>query len=430
MAMSDAKMLLSMSDAGIRLSHPSDLRLSMNEVSAQIGRVGSEGCNNLSIGNPALIPEVSSMWQECTVENADNGMQALSASYGLSAGEAFLTSAIVEHFNECYGWNIKQENVVIGTGSQLLICAAVNLSCGDVEGVKRNLILPSIPEYTGYNGLSMGNNEVHGVRPIIKYTSDELYEYEIDLAAIKQLKNVGAYLMSNPSNPSGRASTHEEICALANMAKTQNAILIVDNAYGEPFPQIAKTKTAPVFDDNIINSFSMSKAGIPGERIGFVIADEKWAMAIASFIANVALHAPRYFQAVASQAISTGKLSSLSENVISPYYTSKRRKVESHLRNLLDPSVPLRFYNSTGGMFCWIHINQENFDSYEFHMRLREQNTFVMPGRFFFPENEQNHPHARQCFRISLTADIQEIFRGLEVIAEVLEHECNELVEI
>jgi valine--pyruvate aminotransferase len=64
-----------------------------------------------------------------------------------------------------------------------------------------------------------------------------------------------------------------ELEQLADVAGALRAPMMVDNAYGAPFPAISEWDTTPVQHPLLINSFSVSKAGLPGERLGFAIAD-------------------------------------------------------------------------------------------------------------------------------------------------------------
>ena len=47
--------------------------------------------------------------------------------------------------------------------------------------------------------------------------------------------------------------------------------LIVDNAYGAPFPNIIFTEVKPVWNENTILTMSLSKLGLPGTRTAFMV---------------------------------------------------------------------------------------------------------------------------------------------------------------
>ncbi|WP_164088299.1 aminotransferase class I/II-fold pyridoxal phosphate-dependent enzyme, partial [Stenotrophomonas maltophilia] len=56
--------------------------------------------------------------------------------------------------------------------------------------------------------------------------------------------------------------------------------LIIDNAYGVPFPGIIFSQATPHWNDNTILCMSLSKLGLPGARCGIIIANEELITAI------------------------------------------------------------------------------------------------------------------------------------------------------
>lgn len=73
--------------------------------------------------------------------------------------------------------------------------------------------------------------------------------------------------------------TDDEVEKLEILAKRHNIPLIIDNAYGVPFPGIIFTQTTPRWNDNTILCMSLSKLGLPGARCG-IIANEELISAI------------------------------------------------------------------------------------------------------------------------------------------------------
>ena len=81
-----------------------------------------------------------------------------------------------------------------------------------------------------------------------------------------------------------------EIKKLSSLAEKYQIPLMVDNAYGLPFPNIVFTDDAkPYWDKNIILSMSLSKIGLPALRTGIIIADEKIITAMSNINAIAAL---------------------------------------------------------------------------------------------------------------------------------------------
>ena len=69
--------------------------------------------------------------------------------------------------------------------------------------------------------------------------------------------------------------TNEEVHRLASIARNAGVPLIIDNAYGLPFPGILFRSADPIWDDNIILTLSLSKLGLPNTRTGIVVAQSE-----------------------------------------------------------------------------------------------------------------------------------------------------------
>jgi alanine-alpha-ketoisovalerate/valine-pyruvate aminotransferase len=61
---------------------------------------------------------------------------------------------------------------------------------------------------------------------------------------------------------------------LAALAEKRGIYLIVDNAYGQPFPNVIFKPALPALGRNTFHTFSLSKLGLPATRTGMVVADK------------------------------------------------------------------------------------------------------------------------------------------------------------
>jgi len=59
---------------------------------------------------------------------------------------------------------------------------------------------------------------------------------------------------------------------LDRLAQAAGIPLIIDNAYGEPFPNIIHKDVTLHWHENIILSMSLSKLGLPAVRTGIIVA--------------------------------------------------------------------------------------------------------------------------------------------------------------
>lgn len=401
------------------MSDMSGLRSIMEDVATSTAS-GASDWLNLSIGNPAQIKEVLDAWKDLTATVVAEDYASTTSRYGPSRGMPAMVDEIVAHFNARYGWGITADNVVVGPGSQMLFFIATALFAGQAaDGSLQRVVLPMTPDYAGYLGLSMDPDGVTGIAPEVELTGDRSFRYAFDFDAVERCPEVGMLLLSSPSNPTGRSIDGDELARLVDVARRRDVPLIVDHAYGAPFPRVAASRVAPQWDEHLINCFTLSKAGLPAERIGFAIGPSRYIRAMVSFMANSVLHAPQLVQLVAARAMSSGLLDRLATSAISPFYRARRLYAERLLADLLPDSVAWRLHEGEGGMFCWLWIDHDWFDDMALYQLMKTKKVFVVPGRHFFGK-PMPASHATRCFRISLTPEEPVIAEGVARIAEGL----------
>lgn len=409
-----------LSHLGARMARTSGLRSIMEDVAATRAAGPGERWLNLGVGNPALIPEAVAMWRALAEEALAEDFVSAGCLYGPSRGTTALVDAVVEHFDSTYGWDIGPENVVVGPGSQMLCFIAAALFSGPGERGRTRVVLPALPDYAGYLGMSLEQDGLGGVGSRIVLEGERRFVYELDHEELARREDLGLLLLSSPCNPTGRSADERDLRALAGIASARGAVMLVDNAYGAPFPQVVEAAAEPLWHPDVINCFSASKAGLPGERVGFAVGPRRHIDAMVSFIANSTLHAPQLIQLVLARALSGGRLAELAASVIRPYYLSRRQAAEKLLAELLPADVDWRLHTAQGGMFCWLWINEPWFDDLELYHALKERRVVVVPGRHFFPAAAACDEHATRCVRISVTGEEAVIRDGIAELAEAL----------
>ena len=415
----DADLRLSLS--GTRMAKVSGLRRIMKDVALTMAGSHDGQWIDLTIGNPAPIPEVSKMWQAVMADALAKDFDVASCRYGQSRGHDSLLSPIARYFNNKYDWHLTNDNIVVAAGCQMLSFAAATLFTGPLANGMRRIVLPIEPDYTGYNNLSLHDDCITGISPRLRTRGDRHFDYELDIKALEGERAIGMLMLSNPANPTGRSLTREELECIVRLAESRGFPVLIDHAYGLPFPQVTTPQTSPIWHPNVINCFSVSKAGIPGERIGFAVGRPAYIDAIASFVSNSILHAPQLAQMALKRALDGGELDRLSKMIINPYYLKKQQFAENLLLKTLPQSLPWRIHSGRGGMFCWLWIDHPQFDDEEFYDRLRQRKAFIMPGRHFFVNRLHVGEHCKRCLRISLSADEKILSAGIARIAKTLE---------
>lgn len=399
------------------------VRAIMADIIATLRAGGGQDFINLSSGNPLVLPEVEKLWRDCTLELLNSPEYGeVVGRYGSSQGYQPFIDAIVADFNSRYGWNLSDRNVLITPGSQSIYFYAANAFGGYTEtGTLKKVVLPLSPDYTGYGGVSLVPEAVVAYKPNLEIDeSARRFKYIPDLSKLSIDENTGCVILSRPCNPTGNVIRDAEVEKIGAMAAPYNVPVFIDSAYAPPYPALNLVEMKPIISENIVHCMSLSKAGLPGERIGIAIGDEKIISVLQSFQTNMCIHSPRYGQAIATRAITSGALAQISETVIRPYYQRKFAIAESTLDRCLPKQLSWYLHRCEGGIFVWLWLPELPITDWEFYQKLKQVGVILVPGSSFFPGLHEDWPHKQQCLRISLTASDEEIQTGMERLAQIL----------
>lgn len=408
---------------GDHMSRLTGVRAIMKDIIETLRSAGSTEFINLSAGNPVIIPEVEELWRDCTqalLSSEDYG--EVVCRYGASRGYEPLIEAIVTDFNQRYGLSLTQDNVLITPGSQALYFLAANAFGGyQSSGQLKEIILPLSPDYTGYGGVSLIPEALRAYRPTLDLDQEKhRFKYRPDFEQLSIHDNTGFVLFSRPCNPTGNVLTDAEVSQIAQLAAAQNVPVLVDSAYAPPFPALNFTQMTPIFGSNILHCMSLSKAGLPGERLGIAIGPASLVQVLESFQTNLCIHSSRYGQAIAARAIATGALPHIAETIIRPYYQNKFSVLEQALDAAMPDDVPWYLHQGEGAIFAWMWFENLPVDDWTFYQELKRFGVIVVPGSSFFPGLQEEWPHQHQCIRISLTASDTEIEQAIGRLADLV----------
>ncbi|MEG3842893.1 valine--pyruvate transaminase, partial [Microcoleus sp. herbarium14] len=289
-------------------------------------------------------------------------------------------------------------------------------------GSLKKIVLPLSPDYTGYGGVSLIPEAVVACKPTLDIdAAAHRFKYRPDFSQLSIDLSTGCVIFSRPCNPTGNVLTDDEVRKIADLADAFDVPVFVDSAYGPPFPSLNFTEMTPIFGGNIIHCMSLSKAGLPGERIGIAIGDEQIIQVLESFQTNMCIHSPRYGQAIAAQAINSGALADIGLNVIRPYYQSKFDVVETTLEQAMPKDLPWFLHRGEGAIFAWLWLKDLPMTDWEFYQQLKQVGVILVPGSSFFPGLREDWRHKQECLRISLTATNDEIETAMKRLAKMVE---------
>ncbi|MBW4499681.1 MAG: valine--pyruvate transaminase [Scytonema hyalinum WJT4-NPBG1] len=409
---------------GAHMSKLTGVRAIMKDIIETLRAGAGQQFINLSAGNPLILPEVEQLWRDCTAQllaSPDYG--EVVCRYGSSQGYAPLVEAVVEDFNRRFGLSLSERNILVTPGSQSLYFYAANAFGGyTTSGELKQIVLPLSPDYTGYGGVTLVPEALIAYKPTLDIdAAAHKFKYRPDFSKLSITEKTGCVIFSRPCNPTGNVLTDDEVKKIAALAAPYDVPVFIDSAYGPPFPALNFTQMTPIFGNNIMHCMSLSKAGLPGERIGIAIGDEQVIEVLESFQTNACLHASRYGQAIAARAITSGGLADISTSVIRPFYQNKFTVLESTLNEAMPKDLPWFLHRGEGAIFAWLWLPDLPITDWEFYQELKRVGVIVVPGSTFFPGLEEEWKHKQECVRISLTGSDEEIATGMQRLAKVVQ---------
>lgn len=411
-----------LSEIGCRLSGGSAIGELMDDLGSALA-VGGGHLRMLGGGNPALIPSVEEVWRRRIHEILRDGRawERLLAIYDPPRGNAGFLAIAADYFRRRFGWDIGPDNIAVTAGGQSAFFHLFNLFAGESpDGRLRKILLPVMPEYIGYANQGLANGLFEGHMPLIGGTSPREFKYHIDFDALRLGEDTGAVCVSRPTNPSGNVIEDSELSRLADICAAHGVPLIVDNAYGTPFPGILFRECRPIFAPHVINVFSLSKLGLPNTRTALVIAEPSVARAISEMTAVTGLANGTLGQNILGPLLASGEIDDMVSTLIQPYYAGRLAQARLWLEEALGADFPYRLHQTGGAMFLWLWLPSLPVSSRELYLRLKEAGVLVVPGRAFAFGCPAAEAHADQCIRISFAMDDETVRDGLRRIASVV----------
>ena len=391
------------------------------ELMEDLGAATDDETSTLLLGggNPGRIPEVQKIFRERLAEIAadEASFERLVGNYADPRGERRFRRRLAELLNREYGWRLSADNVALTAGSQTGFFLLFNLLAGEfTDGDRKRILLPVTPEYIGYTDVGLEEDHFVAQLPRIQELEDDYFKYRVDFDALTITADVAAVCVSRPTNPTGNVITDRELASLDEMAKAANVPLILDSAYGLPFPRIVFTDATPLWNDNVILCMSLSKLGLPGVRTGIVVAQEEVIAALTRMTAVLSLAVGSVGPVLTEELIANSEILSLSENLITPFYRDKALATCDLLKNEL-VGVPHKLHVPEGAFFLWLWLPGLPITSAELYARLKDSGVLVISGHHFYPGVSESWQHRDECLRISYAQDDATVARGVKLIS-------------
>lgn len=383
---------------------------------------GGDKIRMLGGGQPAHIPEIDALWRSRLEEICDQPgqLEQVLGNYEPPVGSRAFRDAVASLFRRQFGWQIGAENVAVTAGGQTSFFFLFNALAGSfADGRQKQIVLPLVPEYIGYANQSVQGTMFRAVQPTIERIGSHRFKYHVDFERLQLDERTAAICLSRPTNPTGNVLTDDEVKRLEKLAEQRGIALIIDNAYGAPFPNVIFTQATPHWNENIVLTLSLSKIGLPGTRTGIVIAREAVIRAVASMTSIVGLANANVGQAIVTPLIESGEILNISDQIVRPFYQQRSQKAQGWVEEFFDDALPYRIHLSEGAFFLWMWFEELPITSLELYQRLKQRGVLVVPGHFFFFGLEDSSwRHRDECIRVSFTMADEVVRDGIRTIAE------------
>lgn len=345
-------------------------------VIRRMTRIANEcGAVNLSQGFPDFDPPKELTDRLKTV--ADSGPH----QYAITWGAPNFLKALAEKQRRFMGIDIDPARHMVATcGSTEAMMVAMMSVC---EPGDRVIVFS--PFYENYTADTI----LCGADPIYVPLVPPNFEFDREVLRRAFAQHPKALVLCNPSNPTGKVFTRQELEYIAELAKEFDTFVITDEVY-EHMVYAPHTHTyiasLPGMFERTISCSSLSKTySITGWRLGYVIADEpvmKICRKVHDFL-TVGAAAPLQEAAIAGLTMPQSYYDDLLA-----LYTRKRDFFLNGLREL-----NMEFYPPQGAYYVLVDISKYGAaDDIKFCEDLtRQVGVAAVPGSSFFREDVHNY---------------------------------------
>jgi len=371
-------------------------------------------------GNPAAIPEAMTVFENAIEKLQASGELVKSlANYDGPQGKSIFLETLADFFQQQFDWPVTTKNIALTHGSQSSFFILFNSFAGQSCGNRQQILIPLVPEYIGYCDVGIEAGLITSQQAKIQRLAEGYFKYQVDFEQLEVDQSTGLICVSRPTNPSGNVLTDSECLQLDQIARKNDVPLLIDNAYGTPFPNIIFNEVNPFWNDNTIVCMSLSKLGLPGARTGIVIANEEVIKQFTNMTAITSLAPGGIGPVIANQLIRDNLLLPLCHEVILPFYQKRSQLAVRLLREAIDdPRVNI--HKPEGSLFLWLWFEDLPITTRELYQRLKRKGLLVVPGEYFFPGQVQLSTHAQSCIRLNYVQSEAELQKGIDILANEL----------
>ena len=330
---------------------------------------------NLAQGFPEFDPPIEIL----------NRLQEISLigphQYSITCGAKNLREAIAKKHEKLTGNTTNpDENVVVTCGGTEAMMASMMA----ITNPSDKVIIFS-PFYENYKADAI----LSGAEPIFVKLNPPNFDFDINELENAFKQNPKAIILCNPSYPSGKVFTREELQIIADFAEKYDTYVVTDEVYEHiVYKPYVHTYFAslPKMKDRTITTTSLSKTySITGWRLGYTIANKEITQAIKSVHDFLTVGAAAPLQEAAIVGLNFGD----------EYYEELQEKY-THKRDIFInglKEIGLDFYSPQGTYFVMVDISKFNRKSdYDFCVELSQKiGVTPVPGSSFFKDDNNDY---------------------------------------
>jgi aminotransferase len=267
------------------------------------------------------------------------------------------------------------ENIVVTCGSTEAMMVAMMTACNPGDKV-----IVFSPFYENYAADAI----LCGAVPVHVELRPPEFSFEPDELRRAFAQGAKALVLCNPSNPSGKVFTRDELVGIASHAEEFDAFVLTDEVYEHivyaPHQHVYFASLPGMFDRTISCSSLSKTYSMTGWRLGYVIASStviNEARKVHDFL-TVGAAAPLQEAAVAALELPDSYYNDLQQQ-----YTEKRKTFLQYLA-----AADLRYSEPQGAYYVMVDISEFGWtDDIAFcEWMAREVGVAVVPGSSFFHE--------------------------------------------
>ena len=300
--------------------------------------------------------------------------------YSITWGAENFRKALAKKQSYFMGRNINPESEVLVTcGSTEAMMAAMLTVTNPGDKV-----IVFSPFYENYGADTI----LSGAQPIYVPLYPPEFNFRVDELEAAFRQNPKALILCNPSNPTGKVFSEDELKTIAVLAEKYDTFVITDEVYEhivyEPYKHVYFASLPGMFERTISCSSLSKTYSITGWRLGYIIAPEH--------IVDGAKKVHDFLTVGAAAPLQEAAVVGL--NFDQSYYDDLRAKYTEKrdlFLNGLD-ALGISHTNPQGAYYIMLDIKEFNYDNdIEFCEKLaREVGIGAVPGSSFFKE-DVNH---------------------------------------